>query len=250
MICVVDTDANPKVCDSAEELAQVATIKHFPDESVIRCVAAGTVARGSFVERDGYGLYGWVLKGAKNNTWFVVGTYSLRGMSVESVCDTIRIRKGNQNTTISEILAEMPTIIVRLQHLGEGAKRIYISEVRGSAHICTYGLPGREDKWVVRVMSFGVGGELAAIASHIAILRKKQCKSYGERRGAYTELNGDEQFVGSGSSLHEQASEEEYLERIEFSLMANSIQDEDEMMNTMRMRSSRAVPFTPLQCDT
>ena len=135
LICVVDTDANPKVCDSAEELAQVATIKHFPDESVIRCVAAGTVARGSFVERDGYGLYGWVLKGAKNNTWFVVGTYSLRGMSVESVCDTIRIRKGNQNTTISEILAEMPTIIVRLQHLGEGAKRIYISEVRGSAHI-------------------------------------------------------------------------------------------------------------------
>ena len=100
-------------------------------------------------------------------------------------------------------------------------------------------------------MSFGVGGELAAIASHIAILRKKQCKSHGERRGAYTELNGDEQFVGSGSSLHEQASEEEYLERIEFSLMANSIQDEDEMMNTMRMRSSRAVPFTPaLQCDT
>ena len=227
LICVVDTDANPKVCDSAEELAQVATIKHFPDESVIRCVAAGTVARGSFVERDGYGLYGWVLKGAKNNTWFVVGTYSLRGMSVESVCDTIRIRKGNQNTTISEILAEVPTIIVRLQHLGEGAKRIYISEVRGSAHICTYGLPGREDKWVVRVMSFGVGGELAAIASHKAILRKKQCKSYGERRGAYTELVGDEQFVGSGSSLHEQASEEEYLERIEFSLMTNSIKDED-----------------------
>jgi hypothetical protein len=27
--------------------------------------------------------------------------------------------------------------------------------------------------------------------------------------------------------LHEQASEEEYLERIEFSLMTNSIQDED-----------------------
>jgi len=122
---------------------------------------------------------------------------------------------------------EIPTIIVRLQHLGEGAKRIYISEVRGSVHICTYGLPGREDKWVVRVMSFGVGGELADIASHKAILRKKQCKSYSERRGAYTELVGDEQFVGSGSSSHEQASEEEYLERIEFSLMTNSIQDED-----------------------
>jgi hypothetical protein len=27
--------------------------------------------------------------------------------------------------------------------------------------------------------------------------------------------------------LHEQASEEEYLERIEFSLMTNSIKDED-----------------------
>ena len=227
LICVVDADANPKVCDSAEGLAQVATIKRFPDESVIRTIAAGTVARGSYVERDGYGLYGWVLKGAKNNTRFVVGTYSLRGMSVESVRDTIRIGNGNQNTTISEILTEMPTIIVRLQHQGEGAKRIYISEVRGSVHICTYGLPGREDKWVVRVMSFGVGGELAAIASHKAILRKKQCKSYIERRGAYTELVGDEQFVGSGSSLHEQASEEEYLERIEFSLMTNSIQDED-----------------------
>ena len=79
---VVDADANPKVCDSAEGLAQAATIKHFPDESVIRRVAAGTVARGSFVERDGYGLYGWVLKGAKNNTRFVVGTYRLCGMSV------------------------------------------------------------------------------------------------------------------------------------------------------------------------
>ena len=61
----------------------------------------------------------------------------------------------------------------------------------------------------------------------VAILSKKQCKSYSERRGAYTELVRDEQFVGSGSSLHEQASEEEYLERIEFSLMTNSIQDED-----------------------
>ena len=61
----------------------------------------------------------------------------------------------------------------------------------------------------------------------VAILSKKKCKSYSERRGAYTELVGDEQFVGSGSSLHEQASEEEYLERIEFSLMTNSIKDED-----------------------
>ena len=57
--------------------------------------------------------------------------------------------------TISEILAaekhESLTIIVRLQHFGEGAKRIYISEVRGSVHICTYGLLGEEDKWVVHV---------------------------------------------------------------------------------------------------
>ena len=78
LIFAVDADANPKVCDSAEGLAQAATIKRFPDESVIRTIAAGTVARGSYVERDGYGLYGWVLKGAKNNTRFVVGTYSLR----------------------------------------------------------------------------------------------------------------------------------------------------------------------------
>ena len=47
-------------------------MKLFSDKSVIWCVAAGTVVRGSFVERDGYGLYGWVLKGAKNNTrlWY------------------------------------------------------------------------------------------------------------------------------------------------------------------------------------
>jgi len=103
------------------------------------------------VESDGYGLYGWVLKGGKNNTRFVVGTYSLRGMSLDGVRDTIKLRKGNQNMTMSEILGEEhdnPTIVVRLQHLGTGAKRIYISEVRGSVHICTYGLPGKEDKVV------------------------------------------------------------------------------------------------------
>jgi len=226
LIFVVDADANPKVCDSAEGLAQVATIKRFPGESVTVCCCRNRLEGQLCGERRL-----WTLRlgfEGSEEKHLVCGRHlQTCGMSVESVRDTIRIGKGNHNMTISEILAEMPTIIVRLQHLGEGAKRIYISEVRGSTHICTYGLPGREDKWVIRVMSFGVGGELAAIASHKAILRKKQCKSYNERRGAYTELVGDEPFVGSGSSLHEQASEEEYLERIEFSLMTNSIQDED-----------------------
>jgi len=71
-----------------------------------------------------------------------------------------------------------------------------------------------------------VGGELAAIASHNAILRKKLSKSYGERRGAYTRM-GDQAFVGRGLSSNEQASEEAYLERIKLSLTTNSILDED-----------------------
>jgi hypothetical protein len=150
-------------------------------------------------------------------------------MSLDGVRDTIKLRKGNQNMTMSEILGEEhdnPTIVVRLQHLGAGAKRIYISEVRGSVHICTYGLPGKEDKWVVRVLAFGVGGELAAIASHNAILRKKLSPAYGARRGAYTVM-GDQEFVGRDFSSNEQASEVAYLECIELSLTTNSILDED-----------------------
>lgn len=110
-------------------------IELFSDELVKWCVAAGTVVRGSS------GLFGRVLKGGKNNTWFVVSTCSLCGMSVGSVHDTMELKKGNQNTTISEILAEKeenPTIycvVVQLKHLGKGAKEFTSQRSWFSAHL-------------------------------------------------------------------------------------------------------------------
>ena len=114
------------VCDESEELAQIALIENHPASSTIRSITARTVTMGSFVEGDNYGVFGWIFQGVKHYPLFVVGNYSLSEMLPQVVRKTTRVQKRNHTKPILEIHAEnheLWSIIVRMQHLRQGAKR-------------------------------------------------------------------------------------------------------------------------------
>ena len=187
-------DQSPTVCDAAEEYAQLTIIDTHRASTTIRLIAAGSVAKGSFVEKDGYGIFGWIFHGVRTigSKYVVAESKQCQMMLSEEGYQTElqEINKRKRTNPTSKILAktsEFPEQ-VRMQRLDSGLNAGYISKVIGSMHIRMWGLPHKPEKWVRHILDFGTGGELAAKASHNCIMRTKTSEAYSKCRGKFTIL--------------------------------------------------------------